>query len=682
MSPVVRDRLIFAARTTLAAGLAAFVAFVVELPQASSSVMTVFIVSQPLTGMVLSKALYRVVGTVVGGVVAIAITAGLYDARELFVVAVSLWIAGCVFVSIYLRDAPASYGALLSGYTVAIIAFPVVDAPDTVFLAALDRVAEIFVGLASATVMSQVVFPRSAGRALKGAAETALASASRWAADTLRGRPDPAAVLRDRRALVANVATLDGLRIHASFDSATVRLSNRRIRLLHGRLISFLALVVSIHDRMEILRAERPDRLAALQGALARAADAMAGGVSPGEREAAAQALRAAAPDLAAMQVSGDAVLERTILVRVADLLALRSDLDQLSDLKAPETDRAGGEAPVTLERYRDYQLAFAAASAAFVALVGTFAFWILSGWVSGAGAVIFVAVMASLFAQADDPAAAAGGFTMMTAVGAVVAGAYLFGVLPRLEGFEALALALAPLVFATAYAMAIPAYTLRALALGLGAINIMSLSNVMTYDFAAYANATVASLVGLGLATALLRVLRPIGTAWPVARLIAGLRRDLAEAAASREAPTRTGFESRMFDRINGLMTRLDLADPRQLALEQGALAGLRVGLNALALRRVVRNLPPAVGAPLAGALAELARHFRRLARREASAPPLDRLDAALAAALAPAALAGASADEALAADLAVWIAALRSSLAQHPALFGAAPARTEAAA
>ncbi|GBD47743.1 FUSC family protein [Methylopila sp. Yamaguchi] len=677
MSPVVRDRLIFTTRTTLAAGLAAFVAFVVELPQASSSIMTVFIVSQPLTGMVLSKALYRTVGTIVGGVVAVAITATLYDARELFVVAVSLWIAGCVFVSIYLRDAPASYGALLSGYTVAIIAFPVVDAPDTVFLAALDRIAEIFVGLASATVLSQVFFPRSAGRALKASAETALASASRWAADTLRGRPDPAAVLRDRRALVANVATLDGLRIHASFDSATVRLSNRRIRLLHGRLISFLALVVAIHDRMEILRAERPDRFATLAPTLAGAADAMAAGAPAGARTAAAKAVLAAAPDFAAMRASAGAVLERTILVRVADLLALRDDLDGLSDLRAPETDRAAGEAPATLERYRDYQLAFTAAAAAFVALVGTFAFWILSGWVSGAGAVIFVAVMASLFAQADDPAAAAGGFTLMTAVGAVVAGVYLFGVLPRLEGFEALALALAPLVFGAAYAMSIPAYTLRALALGLGAINIISLSNVMTYDFAAYANTTVASLFGLGLAAALLRVLRPIGTAWPVARLVAGLRRDLAEAAASREAPTRTGFESRMFDRINGLMIRLDLRDPRQLALEQGALAALRVGLNTLALRRVVRALPSAVGAPLADALAELARHFRRLARREPSVPPLDRLDAALSAALAQG-----PADEAEAAELAVWIAALRSSLAQHPALFGVARRVGEAAA
>nr|WP_210341553.1 FUSC family protein [Methylopila capsulata] len=669
--------MIFATRTTLAAGLAAFVAFVVELPQASSSIMTVFIVSQPLTGMVLSKALYRVVGTCIGGVVAVAATATLYDARELFVVAVSLWIAGCVFVSIYLRDAPASYGALLSGYTVAIIAFPVVDAPDTVFLAALDRVAEIFVGLASATILSQVFFPRSAGRALRGSADTALDSASRWAADTLRGRPDPARVLRDRRALVANVATLDGLRIHASFDSATVRLSNRRIRLLHGRLISFLALVVAIHDRMEILRAERPDRFEALAPALAGAANAMARGVSSDERGAAARAVLAAAPDLAAMQASGDAVLERTILVRVADLLALRGELDTLSALDAPDADRGSGEAPATLERYRDYQLAAAAAAAAFVALAGTFAFWILSGWASGAGAVIFVAVMASLFAQADDPAAAAGGFTVMTAVGALVAGVYLFGVLPRLEGFEALGLALAPLVFATAYAMAIPAYTLRALALGLGAINIMSLSNVMTYDFAAYANTTVASLFGLGLATALLRVLRPIGTTWPVARLVAGLRRDLAEAAASREAPTRIGFESRMFDRINGLMARLDLADPRQLALEQGALAALRVGLNTLALRRVVRGLPPAVGAPLAGALAELARHFRRLARQEPSAPPLDRLDAALGAALAQG-----PADEAEAAELAVWIAALRSSLAQHPALFGAARGVGEAAA
>ncbi|MFD1703634.1 FUSC family protein [Methylopila henanensis] len=665
MSAVTRDRLIFALRATLAALLAGYLALLADLPQASSSMMTVLIVSQPLTGMVLSKAFFRVVGTIVGAVAAVALTAALHGAPELFVLGVSGWIAACVYGSIFLRDAPVSYGALLSGYTAAIIAFPAVNAPDGVFLSALDRVAEIMIGIACAGVFSQLFFPRSAGRALEGAAEQALAAASAWAADTLRGRPDAARVGRDRRTLIATVTSLDSLRVHATFDSAAARLSNQRIRFLHGRLVSLIAMLVSVHDRLEILRAETPGRAAALAPVFEQAADAMALDAPEKDRDAARRAALAAAPAADALRANPAAVPERTLLLRIADLISLRSDLDRLSRIDAPDED--GDEPRATLTRYRDHQLAGVAAASAFAALVAVCAFWIASGWDAGAGAAIFVAVLVSLFGQQDDPAAAAGTFALMTAVGAAAAAAYLFAILPRLEGFETLAAALAPLLFTTAWQMTNPIRALPALAFGLGVLNLMSLSNTMTYDFTTFANTTFASLTGLGLAAVLLGVLRPIGSAWPIRRLVAGVRRDLASAAA-RGQITRLGFESRMFDLVNGLMLRLDPNDLRQLEIERGALAGVRVGLNALALRRELDALPQAARSATARALAELARHFRRLARGEPSAPPLDRLDEALAAAL------DAPGDGPDAADVAVFISSIRVSLAQHPAMFGAA--------
>jgi uncharacterized membrane protein YccC len=657
------QRLIFAARTTAAALLAAFIAFLVHLPQASTSMITVFIVSQPLAGMVLSKSLYRVAGTVGGAIAAITFTAAFSNAPELFALAVSVWVGLCVTASVYLRDAPMAYGAMLSGYTVAIIAFPTVGAPDTVFQAALDRGSEIVVGIACATVLSQIVFPRSAADTLKAATTSVISSASRWAADTLRGRPDPATVLADRRALVAKVATLDVLRVHASFDNLETRRSNRALRLLHGRIVSFLALLVSIHDRLEILRAEYPAALVRMRPLLLRAADAMSPDGTQDERQAAKAALISAAPGFSAMAADRTRLIERTVLLRVADLVELRGDLDLASLSHA----RADDETPMTLARYRDHGLAIISGLIAFLAVGAVCAFWIATGWDSGAGAAIMTAVMMSLFAQADDPSAAAGSFFWMTALGSVIAGIYAFAILPGLEGFETLALALAPFLFAAAYLMSAPRYTLAALACALGALNAMGLVNVLSEDFASFANGALAQLFGIGLAAALLGALRPIGAAWPVARLTAGLRADLAQAISGRNAPGRLAFESQVFDRVDGLMRRLDLTDPDQLALEQGALTSIRVGLNAIALRNVVGELSADVSVPLAAALADVARHLRRLARGEASAPPIARLDAALDAALAPH-----LADRPGAADIPVWIAALRGGMAHHPRMFG----------
>ncbi len=667
MSPTLRQRYVFALRTTLAALLAAFVAFTANLPQASTSMMTVFIVSQPLAGMVLSKSLFRVVGTVTGAVVAIALTAAFSQEPELFSLAISLWIGICVAVSVFMRDAPAAYGALLSGYTAAIVAFPAVGAPDTMFQAAMDRGAEIFVGIVCATTLSQVFFPQSAADALNRATGAAVASASAWAASTLRGRPDADQVARDRRKLVADVSRLENLRIHAAFDTAEVRLSSRRVRLLHGRLVSLLALLVSVHDRMETLRSERPGRAAALQPLLERAAAAMSPDASEAERADARTALVSGAPDLAAMRADRSRVFERTILLRVADLIDMRGDIAGLS---APEdVGRSDGasEDP-DLSRYRDVPLALVSGATAALSMLAICAFWIASGWTAGAGAAVMVAVMTSLFAQQDDPSRPAGVFLLMTVVGSIAAGVYVFGVLPGLEGFETLALALFPLLFVAAWAMTAPALALPALAGAIGAINLIGLTNVMTPDFPGFANSALGQIGGIALAAALLRILRPIGAAWPVARLTRGLMTDVAEVAAGR-AQGRVAFESRMFDRIDGLMSRLDLADADNVAVEQASLAALRIGLNALALRRVVRDLPDALQALVADALAELARHCRRLARGEASEPPLERFAAAEAAAL--------DADpqgREDAADLPVWLSAIGASLAQHPRLFGEA--------
>lgn len=675
MSPARTQRLVFAARTTIAALLAAYIAFLVNLPQASTSMITVFIVSQPLAGMALSKSLFRVVGTVTGAVVAVALMAAFSNAPELFAFAAAAWIGGCVVVSVYMRDAPAAYAALLSGYTVAIVAFPTVEAPAAIFQAALDRGSEIVVGILCATVLSQTFLPQSAAGTLTAATSSVISSATAWAVDTLRGRPDPDKTLADRRALVAKVSTLDALRVHASFDSAEVRLSNRRLRLLHARIVGFLALLVSIHDRLEIVRAERPETMRRLEPHLALAADALAPGAAPEAREAAKRAMTAALPDFGAMAADRAKVIERTILLRVVDLLDLAGDLESLASPAAALPARVDGEEP-TLARYRDHGLAVVSGIAAFVALGAVCAFWIATGWNGGAGGAIMTAVMTSLFAQQDDPSAAAGAFFRMTLLGSAAAGLYAFAILPGLEGFEMLALALSPLLFGAAYAMGDPRSTLKGLAFALGAINALGVANVMTPDFASFVNGAMAQLFGIGVAAVLLGVLRPIGAAWPVARLTAGLRSDIAEAIAGRRAPGRLAFESRVFDRVDGLMRRLDLSDPAQLALEQGALSSIRVGLNAIALRKVARELPEQVAAPLTQALAEVARHCRRLARGEASRPPLEALDAALNASLDPA-----LAERPDAADLPVWIAAVRGGVAHHPRMFGEAETLKEAA-
>src|SRR4051812_24800524 len=100
---------IFSLKTFVAAMLALYIAFRLDLSQPSWSVTTVYIVSQPFAGMVLAKSLYRVLGTLIGAVMSLIMVALFSNAPELFCLALAIWIGLGTFITIYLRDAPQAY---------------------------------------------------------------------------------------------------------------------------------------------------------------------------------------------------------------------------------------------------------------------------------------------------------------------------------------------------------------------------------------------------------------------------------------------------------------------------------------------------------------------------------------------------------------------------------------------
>jgi uncharacterized membrane protein YccC len=84
--------MIFAAKTT-ASGLAALlIAFTFNLDQPQWALLTVFIVAQPQSGLVLAKSFYRILGTLVGAVIALVFVALFAQERFLFLGALALWI--------------------------------------------------------------------------------------------------------------------------------------------------------------------------------------------------------------------------------------------------------------------------------------------------------------------------------------------------------------------------------------------------------------------------------------------------------------------------------------------------------------------------------------------------------------------------------------------------------------
>src|SRR4051812_1253411 len=151
--------LTFAVKTFAASLLALYIAFWAGLDDPRWAFLTVFIVSQPDSGLVLAKGFYRILGTSAGLLVSIALVFGLAQYGELFVAALAVWVCFCNFAARAVRNF-ASYGFQLAGYTVAIVGIPAALAPAGAYPLVVARFTEILLGIICAALVSRLILVR------------------------------------------------------------------------------------------------------------------------------------------------------------------------------------------------------------------------------------------------------------------------------------------------------------------------------------------------------------------------------------------------------------------------------------------------------------------------------------------------------------------------------------------
>jgi uncharacterized membrane protein YccC len=148
--------LLFGLRLWASVCLALYIAFWLELDNAYWAGTSAAIVCQPHLGASLRKGWYRLIGTVIGAVAIVVLTACFPQDRAPFLVGLALWGAGCALVATLLKNF-AAYSAALAGYTVAIIASDQLGATGgpngQAFMLAVYRASEICIGIVSAGVV-------------------------------------------------------------------------------------------------------------------------------------------------------------------------------------------------------------------------------------------------------------------------------------------------------------------------------------------------------------------------------------------------------------------------------------------------------------------------------------------------------------------------------------------------
>jgi len=612
--------IIFSVNCYIATILTMFVAFSLDLKSPGWAMTTVYLTSQPLSGAMRAKAVYRVIGTFVGGAVMVAIVPNLVDAPELTTLAIILWVALCVFVSLLDRT-PRSYMFVLSGYTAALIGFPSVLAPGTVFDTAVSRVEEITLGVVCAAIVHGLIFPKSAFSALEQKLRSAIADTRRWLVDALTQQATPETET-ERRRIAADISELYLLGTSLRFDTSSHRPDIGTIRAFDRKIVALLPLASAIEDRLTVLRRIGPLDIK-LSQALAGVYDWLQV-QAPVDRRRAAELKEACvvATPVVGPQSSWTDLVKVNLTVRLIELIdswqGCLSFAAYLADpAQTPSDDIRAATAQIGPKpMHTDPGIALLSGLAAAVAMGICAFFWIATAWPEGAGAIAFAAVACTLFASLDDPTPTIRNLALLLALCIPIVIIYQFFVLPAIGGFVLLCAVLAFVLIPAGILMAIPAYAVIGLALALGFCVELSLQTSYTADLAAIVNSNTAFVLGGVLALVVTRLMRVIGTQASAQRLIRATYRDLADLAAGRSHPTRDQWASRMLDRVALLLYRQPRFEPRPRHEFADALENLRLGVNMIE----TQSIAPAMSSPAQDALtamfASLAVHFRALAR------------------------------------------------------------------
>lgn len=613
---------VFSLKSYAAGMLAIYLALSIGLDRPYWSFLTAYIVAQPLAGAVFSKALFRVIGTVVGAGAAVLMVPPLVNAPELLVLAISGWLALCVFVSLLDRT-PRSYMFVLAGYSAVLIVLPSVDVPGTIFTVASLRVQEITLGILCGSLIHGVVLPRSVAAFLLTRVSAILQDAERWSHDSLALEPVPG-VDAERRRLAADITELHQLSIHLPYETARTTPRVRTVRALQDQLSLLMPLGAAVDDRTARLQAHGglPPEAAALlvdTQAWLRTLDR-----DRDERAADAAALEARCaalePDVHAGSSWHDLLL-LSLLSRLAALIAAHRDCRELSEQLATLDRRPVSPRVAELlegrrgrELHVDWVGAARGAIGAFLTLAIGSAIWIASGWADGSTAVMLAGVFLALFSAAPDPLMPLRSFFWGTLVATILGAIYGYAIMPRLDGFVQLAAAMAPPLLILGAMMHSPKWSGLALPTLLGLGSPLLIASKYTSAFASFVNGAIAQLMGVAFAILMARLLQSAGIDQAIRRTLKAGWADIAERSNLMTPPDVRGWINRMLDRIALLAPRLALSGRSPGKPLYDALRDLRTGVAIGELRALRLELPPERAAALTDVLRDVGNYYRRL--------------------------------------------------------------------
>jgi len=584
-------------KTVTAALLAMGIAMVLELPSPRTAMVTVFVLMQPMSSMVLAKSFYRVLGTAAGTIAALVLGGVFVQQPELYMLGMTLWIGACTAAAVRYRNFR-WYGFVLAGYTAALIGIPTVMQPNGLFLAALTRAAEVTIGILCSSAISALVLPLRSSTALQRTLRTRYASFSAFAASVLGERVETGAFETRFADLIDEIVGFEAARGFASFEDPNMRVRSRRLARLNSEFMDACTRLHALHQLLKRMHTGHAKPVIEAASPYFRELSGLLGRQNDPRKTDEVRAASAAA-ELSALQTRLPQLVRETRRSLETSAPELLLDFDTAMELlyrfvveflRYTQTYASLADHNHVLERSvtkyvvktNVYVVAITfLRTAVTVASVG--AFWIATDWPSGGLAVIAAAITCALSSVAPKLAAQMAAGASLAAVAGYLVTCYGY---PNIEGFPLLCVVLAPLLAFGAFLAMRPGTTGYGVGFCVFFCLLAGPDNVIVYAPDLLINNGIAAVAGMLVSCLVFTVIFPTEMPWRIEKIKRDLRRQVVLACKGALTGLNQQFQSSTHDMMFQLRMLLMKRSAQHRDALRWMLVTLEVGHSAIDLR------------------------------------------------------------------------------------------------
>lgn len=492
----------FAVKLAFAIVLALFVGFHFQLETPRWAVLTAAIVAagpafaaggEPYSGAIRYRGMLRIVGTFIGCFAGLTIIILTIRAPLLMLIVCCIWAGFCTWVSSLVR-VENSYAWGLAGYTALIIVITIQSEPLLAPQFAVERCSEIVIGIVCAIVADLLFSPRSIKQEIDREFDSLLVAQYQLMQLCIKHGASEE-VDKAWGALVRRTQALEGMRSNLNIESSRWARANRRLKVINTLSLTLITQACETY----LIQNSRPDLITDTFRELF---------------EAPVETVQDVHKQLKRMRRvigwTGERDTPVTIYSWVGSatrFLLLKRGVVSNTKISATEDEVMRGESVVKAESAERHHAMVNFWRTTISCILGTL-FWLWTGWTSGSGAMVMIAVVTSLAMRLPNPKMVAIDFTYGTLAALPLGAFYFLVVIPGTQQ-SMLLLCLSLAVLAFFMGIEVQKRQLGSLGALASTINIIVLDNPMTFEFNRFLDNALGQIVGCVLALMVILLVR-----------------------------------------------------------------------------------------------------------------------------------------------------------------------------